>query len=145
MQAHTKKFTIFKICTPNYGEFPSIIKKGNWSGIQTFIRPKTCICQNFCVPLQAKFQTMDHDKWQWQEPGTAWRGVGLYHITLTVPSRQPLLGSLIIPNNDPAQARVDVSPFGRTLTNLLWDISKYQPDIQMLHYALMPDHLLSGT
>ena len=84
---------------------------------------------------------MDHDKWQWQEPGIAWRGVGLYHITLTVTSRQPLLGSLVIPNNDPAQARVDVSPFGRTLTNLLWDISKYQPDIQMLHYALMPDHL----
>ena len=84
---------------------------------------------------------MDHDKWQWQEPGTAWRGVGLYHITLTVTSRQPLLGTLVIPNNDPAQARVDVSPFGRTLTNLLWDISKYQPDIQMLHYALMPDHL----
>lgn len=53
----------------------------------------------------------------------------------------PLLGTLVIPNNDPAQARVDVSPFGRTLTNLLWDISKYQPDIQMLHYALMPDHL----
>ena len=84
---------------------------------------------------------MDHDKWQWQEPGTAWRGVGLYHITLTVTSRQPLLGALVIPNNDPAQARIDVSPFGRTLTNLLWDISKYQPDIQMLHYALMPDHL----
>lgn len=101
----------------------------------------SCIYQNFCVPLQAKFQTMDHDKWQWQEPGTAWRGVGLYHITLTVTSRQPLLGTLVIPNNDPAQARVDVSPFGRTLTNLLWDISKYQPDIQMLHYALMPDHL----
>ena len=84
---------------------------------------------------------MDHDKWQWQEPGTAWRGVGLYHITLTVTSRQPLLGTLVIPNNDPAQARVDISTFGRTLTNLLWDISKYQPDIQMLHYALMPDHL----
>ena len=42
MQAHTKKFTIFKICTPNYGEFPSIIKKGNWSGIQTFIGQKDC-------------------------------------------------------------------------------------------------------
>ena len=30
--------------------------------------------------------------------GTAWRGVGVYHITLTVPSRQPLFGTLITLN-----------------------------------------------
>lgn len=39
--------------------------------------------------------------WQWQAPGTAWKGVGLYHITLTIPSREPLLGTLLIPDNDP--------------------------------------------
>ena len=27
----------------------------------------------------------EHEKWQWQEPGRAWKGVGLYHITLTIP------------------------------------------------------------
>ena len=27
---------------------------------------------------------VEHAKWQWQESGTAWRGVGVYHITLTV-------------------------------------------------------------
>ena len=25
---------------------------------------------------------------QWQEEGTAWKGVGIYHITLTIPSRR---------------------------------------------------------
>ena len=29
--------------------------------------------------------------WHWQEAGTAWKGVGIYHVTLTISSRQPLL------------------------------------------------------
>ena len=83
----------------------------------------------------------DHEQWHWQEPGEAWKGVGIYHVTLTVPSREPLLGTLVIPDNDPAKAKVEATPFGRTLINLLWDLPKYQPDIKVLHYALMPDHL----
>ena len=101
----------------------------------------------------------EHEKWKWQEPGTAWRGVGLYHITLTVPSREPLLGMLVIPNREETeaseagkteeadvlklakQAKVEATPLGRTLVNMLWDLPQYQPDIKVLHYALMPDHL----
>ena len=37
----------------------------------------------------------EYEKWQWQEPGTTWKGAGLYHITLTIPDRQPLLGTLV--------------------------------------------------
>ena len=33
--------------------------------------------------------------------------MGIYHITLTVPSRQPLLGRLVTPQNDPSKARVE--------------------------------------
>ena len=33
------------------------------------------------------------EKWEWQEPGTTWKGAGLYHITLTVTDRQPVLGT----------------------------------------------------
>ena len=84
---------------------------------------------------------MEHEQWHWQDPGKAWRGVGIYHVTLVVPSREPLLGELIIPNNAPTQAYVKPSPFGRTLLNMLWDLPKYQPNIQVLHYGLMPDHL----
>lgn len=29
--------------------------------------------------------------WHWQEEGTAWRGVGIYHLTLAIASREPLL------------------------------------------------------
>lgn len=49
----------------------------------------------------------NHDKWDWQEPDTAWKGAGLYHITLTIPSREPLLGILVIPDGDATQARVE--------------------------------------
>ena len=56
-----------------------------------------------------------HDIWHWQEPGTAWLGIGIYHVTLTVTSRQPVLGSLVIPDNDPKQARVDILPLGKAL------------------------------
>ena len=83
----------------------------------------------------------DNEKWQWQEPGEAWKGAGLYHITLTVPSREPLLGTLVIPDNDPAQAKVEVLPLGRLLINALWDVPKQHPQIQVLHYCLMSDHL----
>jgi len=83
----------------------------------------------------------EHEKWHWQEPGTAWKGAGLYHITLTIPSREPLLGTLVIPEGKAELAKVEASPFGRTLTNMLWDLPHHQPDIQVLHYALMPDHL----
>lgn len=88
-----------------------------------------------------KFKDMDQEKWHWQEPLTAWRGVGLYHITLVVPTREDLLGNLVIPDNDPALAKVDVLPLGRALINALWNMPQNHPDIQVLHYCLMPDHL----
>ncbi len=31
----------------------------------------------------------EQEKWEWQKSGTAWRGIGVYHITLTIPSREP--------------------------------------------------------
>ena len=56
----------------------------------------------------------DHDIWQWQEPGSAWKGVGIYHVTLTVPSREPLLGKFVIPNNDPIHAYVERTELGNS-------------------------------
>ena len=83
----------------------------------------------------------EQEKWKWQEPGTAWKGAGIYHITMVVPSREPLLGALDIPEGKVEKAKIEASSLGRTLTNLLWDLPQHQPDIQVLHYALMPDHL----
>ncbi len=84
---------------------------------------------------------MDEEQWQWQEPGTAWRGVGIYHITLTVPSRQPLLGTLMIPNNDPSQARVERTALGNAVVDELYVMCKHYPAIRIFQFCLMPDHL----
>lgn len=84
-----------------------------------------------------------NEKWQWQNPGEAWKNAGLYHITLTIPSREPLLGTLLIPDNDPGQAKVEYTVLGRLLVDALWEIPKHHPEIQVLHYCLMPDHLHS--
>ena len=85
--------------------------------------------------------TSNHDIWKWQKPGEAWKGAGLYHVTLTIPSREPLLGTLVIPDNDPAQARVDYSDLGRAVLEYQKVNAAHYPEIQVLHYCLMPDHL----
>ena len=84
---------------------------------------------------------MEREHWQWQEPGTAWKGAGLYHITLTVTDRQPLLGMLDIPDSNPAKARVSRSAFGDALVDCLMSIPMYHPEVRVLHFCLMPDHL----
>ena len=83
----------------------------------------------------------EQEKWQWQEPGTAWRGVGIYHITLTVPSRQPLLGTLVIPQNDPSQARVERTALGNAVVDELYVMCKHYTAIRIFQFCLMPDHL----
>ena len=83
----------------------------------------------------------NHDIWQWQEPGTAWKGAGLYHITLTIPSREPLLGKLVIPENDPKQARIERTELGDRITEEALRINRYYQEIRVIQHCLMPDHL----
>lgn len=83
----------------------------------------------------------NHDTWHWQGPGKAWKGAGLYHITLTVTSRQPLLGELLIPEDDPAKAWVSYSDFAKAVLECVRQVPAHYPMIQVLHYRLMPDHL----
>jgi hypothetical protein len=80
-------------------------------------------------------------QWQWQEAGASWKGVGIYHLTLTLPSREPLLGTLVIPGNDPAYARVEATELGRVLLECQRSMPLFAPEIQVLQYCLMPDHL----
>ena len=82
-------------------------------------------------------------QWQWQEAGTSWKGVGIYHLTLTIPSREPLLGKLVIPNNDPTQARIERTELGQALLDCQRSVEVFHPEIQILQYSLMPDHLHS--
>lgn len=86
-------------------------------------------------------QMTKQEKWKWQEPGTTWKGIGLYHITLTIPDRKPLLGQLEIPDNDPDKAKVRRTALGNALVDCLLSIQHYHPEVQVLHFCLMPDHL----
>ena len=83
----------------------------------------------------------EHTKWQWQESGTAWRGVGVYHITLTVLSREPLFGTLLIPDGDPSNARIERTALGNAVIDELYVMCKHYPAIRILQFCLMPDHL----
>ena len=83
----------------------------------------------------------EEEQWSWQEPETAWNGVGIYHVTLTVPSREPLLGDLIIPNNDPAKAYIERTELGKEIVYIIGSIPHYRPQIRLLQYCLMPDHV----
>ena len=83
----------------------------------------------------------EHEKWQWQEPGTAWRGVGVYHVTLTVPSREPLFGTLVIPGNDPSNAQIERTTLGNAVVDELYVMCRHYPEIRILQFCLMPDHL----
>ena len=83
----------------------------------------------------------NHDIWKWQEPGTAWKGAGIYHVTLTIPSREPLLGELVIPDNDPKQARVERTELGEKLVKEIYAIGAIHKQVRILQFCLMPDHL----
>ena len=84
---------------------------------------------------------MANDTWHWQQYGSAWRGIGIYHMILVVPSRDPLLGKLVIPDDDPMQAYVERSELGKAVIHDLAQISKRHPEIKLLQYCLMPNHL----
>ena len=83
----------------------------------------------------------EQEHWQWQEPGRAWKGAGLYHVTLTVTDRQSVLGRLIMPDDNPARARVVRTAFGDAVVDCLLSIPSHHAEIQVLHFCLMPDHL----
>ena len=84
---------------------------------------------------------MTNEQWHWQEQGTAWKGVGIYHVTLIVPSREPILGKLVIPENDPQLAYIQRTKMGNALVEKLLNHPTYYPELQIVQYCLMPDHL----
>ena len=83
----------------------------------------------------------NNSTWHWQERDTAWKGVGIYHVTLTIPSREPLLGSLVIPDNDPSKAVVERTPLGESVVDCLMHLYEHYPEVRILQFCLMPDHL----
>ena len=65
----------------------------------------------------------------------------MYHVTLTVPSREPLLGTLVIPECDPSKARIERTALGEAVVGELYVMCRHYPAIRILQFCLMPDHL----
>lgn len=82
-----------------------------------------------------------NQEWHWQQWGTAWKGVGIYHITMAVSSQQPLLGKLVIPDNDASQASVDLSELGEKTKGCIREIPQRHPEVRILAIRIMPDHV----
>ena len=87
------------------------------------------------------FADMSDIDFHWQEYGRAWRGIGIYHMTLVTPNREPLFGSLLIPSDNPLEATIDRTDFGNAVIDKLLHIYTYYPEIRILQFCLMPDHL----
>ena len=83
---------------------------------------------------------MDNE-WHWQEEGTPWKGVGIYHVTMVVPSREPILGKLEVPDNDPKQAWVNWSELGMKIRECIEEIPRHHPEVLIIQKKIMPDHV----
>ena len=53
----------------------------------------------------------------------------------------PLLGTLVIPQNDPSQARVERTALGNAVVDELYVMCRHYPAIRIFQFCLMPDHL----
>ena len=105
---------------------------------------RTVLIHHFVILCQQKERRLymvELGQWRWQEPGTAWRGVGVYHVTLTVPSREPLFGRLVIPDGVPSKARIERTALGNAVVDELYVMCRHYPAIRILQFCLMPDHL----
>ena len=65
----------------------------------------------------------------------------MYHITLTVPSREPLFGRLLIPEGDPSKALIERTALGNAVVDELYVMCRHYPMIRIIQFCLMPDHL----
>ena len=83
---------------------------------------------------------MSEERWHWQT-GRIWRGVGIYHVTMVVPSRMPLLGELVIPDDSPEQAYVVRKELGEAVLKLMFMIPDHHPEVEIVQFCLMPDHI----
>jgi hypothetical protein len=53
----------------------------------------------------------------------------------------PLLGDLVIPNDDPEQAYVARKDLGEAILKQMFMIPDFHPEVEILQFCLMPDHI----
>lgn len=82
----------------------------------------------------------------WQQKGTSWRGVTIYHVTVAAVHRYPIkaaFGELkwTIKNNQIEEAHVVWSPLGQRIWDCIQEIPHHYPQIRICAARIMPDHL----
>lgn len=67
----------------------------------------------------------------------------IHQLTLVTTGRQPLLGSLVIPNNDHEKAYINLTPLGQKVAEEIEQIPTYKDasDIEIYRYVIMPNHI----
>ena len=67
---------------------------------------------------------------------------GVYFITICTRQREKLLSSIVGRGLDPSlQAELTLTPYGVIAEKDLLEIPEHFPDVQILNYVIMPDHL----
>lgn len=74
-------------------------------------------------------------------PGHDYRGVAIYMVTLCVEGRRPLLGTLCPPDSDHAMPWVKLSDLGRQVKQAWQQIPQIHPEVKLLAFQPMPDHI----
>lgn len=71
------------------------------------------------------------------------QGRAIHLLTLVTADRKPLLGSLVIPDNDPEKAYISRTPIGQMVAEEIERIPTYKDasNIEIYRYVIMPDHI----
>lgn len=73
--------------------------------------------------------------------GHDYSDVAIYMVTLCIEGRRPILGTLNGPDDRHALPWVRASEVGRAVKRAWQEIPQYHPQVQLLGFQLMPDHV----
>lgn len=73
--------------------------------------------------------------------GHDYRSVAIYMVTLCVKGRRPVLGTLCGPDDNHAMPWVSPSQLGLAVKRAWQEIPQYHPQVRLLRFQLMPDHV----
>ena len=84
---------------------------------------------------------MPDRKWT-RLPQFDYASTGIYFITICTRKREKILSSIVGRGLDPSlQAELTLTPYGVIAEKDLLEIPEHFPDVQILNYVIMPDHL----
>ncbi len=94
---------------------------------------------------------MTPDGWRQEKQGNhvyrpKWvdfQGRAIHQLTLVIADRKPLLGSLVIPDNDPEKAYISRTAIGQMVAEEIERIPSYKDasNIEIYRYVIMPNHI----